>query len=57
MCIAIMRNYRRKPLLTTDYITPFSAALKKNNFYGVQFHTEKSANAGEQILSNFLKAI
>ncbi|MDQ2720605.1 MAG: imidazole glycerol phosphate synthase subunit HisH [Bacteroidota bacterium] len=42
---------------TTDYINPFSAALKKNNFYGVQFHTEKSAKTGEQILSNFLNVI
>lgn len=39
---------------TTDYINPFSAAMKKNNFYGVQFHTEKSADIGEMILSNFL---
>jgi glutamine amidotransferase len=28
--------------------------MHKNNFYGVQFHTEKSAAAGEQILANFL---
>lgn len=42
-------------IATTDYIIPFSAALQKDNFYGVQFHTEKSAAAGEQILSNFLK--
>jgi glutamine amidotransferase len=42
---------------TTDYINPFSAAMHKNNFYGVQFHTEKSAEAGEQILNNFLKLI
>ncbi len=38
----------------TNYIVPFSAALQKNNFYGVQFHTEKSGIAGEQILKNFL---
>jgi imidazole glycerol-phosphate synthase subunit HisH len=37
-----------------DYILPYSAALKKGNFYGVQFHPEKSAKAGEQILKNFL---
>jgi imidazole glycerol-phosphate synthase subunit HisH len=37
-----------------DYIVPFSAALHKNNFYAVQFHPEKSADAGEQLLSNFL---
>ncbi|MDO5609106.1 MAG: imidazole glycerol phosphate synthase subunit HisH [Capnocytophaga sp.] len=37
-----------------DYIQPFSAALQKNNFYAVQFHPEKSAAIGEQILKNFL---
>ncbi|MDR1455911.1 MAG: imidazole glycerol phosphate synthase subunit HisH [Tannerella sp.] len=39
----------------TDYIHPFSAALRKNNFYAVQFHPEKSGRTGETILSNFLK--
>jgi imidazole glycerol-phosphate synthase subunit HisH len=39
---------------TTNYIKPYSSALHKNNFYGVQFHPEKSANVGEQILQNFL---
>jgi glutamine amidotransferase len=38
----------------TDYIQPYSAALHKNNFYGVQFHPEKSADTGEQILKNFI---
>lgn len=37
-----------------DYGHPFSAALQKDNFYGVQFHTELSAAAGSAILSNFL---
>ena len=41
-------------IATTDYINPFSAAMQKNNFFGVQFHTEKSGMAGEQILKNFL---
>jgi glutamine amidotransferase len=41
-------------IATTDYIIPFSAAMQKNNFYGVQFHTEKSGLTGEQILKNFL---
>ncbi|RQO32091.1 imidazole glycerol phosphate synthase subunit HisH [Taibaiella sp. KBW10] len=40
---------------TTDYILPFSAALQKDNFYATQFHPEKSANAGMQILKNFLE--
>jgi imidazole glycerol-phosphate synthase subunit HisH len=39
---------------TTDYCIPYSAALQKDNFYGVQFHPEKSAVPGEQILKNFL---
>jgi glutamine amidotransferase len=38
----------------TDYIEDYSAALHKQNFYGVQFHPEKSALAGEQLLKNFI---
>lgn len=38
----------------TDYIIPFSAALQKDNFYGVQFHPEKSGDSGEQLLKDFL---
>jgi glutamine amidotransferase len=41
-------------IATTDYVQPYSSALQKDNFYGVQFHPEKSAVAGEQILKNFL---
>lgn len=37
-----------------DYGISYSAALQKGNFYGVQFHPEKSAQVGEQILKNFL---
>lgn len=37
-----------------DYGIAYSAALHKNNFYGVQFHPEKSSTVGEQILKNFL---
>jgi glutamine amidotransferase len=39
---------------TTEYIVPFSSALQRNNFFAVQFHPEKSAAAGQQILKNFL---
>ena len=37
-----------------DYILPYSAALHRDNFYGVQFHPEKSAEAGERLLTNFI---
>jgi len=39
---------------TTEYGVRFSSALQKRNFYGVQFHPEKSATVGEQILKNFI---
>lgn len=38
----------------TNYTEPFSAAMKKDNFYAVQFHPEKSAKVGEVVLQNFL---
>lgn len=41
-------------IATADYVLPYSAGLHKNNFYGVQFHPEKSAAVGEQILKNFI---
>ena len=41
-------------IATTNYIQSYSSALQKNNFYGVQFHPEKSAKVGEQILKNFI---
>lgn len=41
-------------IATANYIHPYSAALHRDNFFGVQFHPEKSAAAGEQILKNFL---
>lgn len=37
------------------YITPFSAALAKDNFYATQFHPEKSGSVGEKILKNFIE--
>ncbi|MFD2550905.1 imidazole glycerol phosphate synthase subunit HisH [Bizionia sediminis] len=39
----------------TTYGFPYASALQKNNFYGVQFHPERSGHAGEQILKNFLE--
>jgi len=42
-------------IATTDYVLPYSSGLHKDNFYGVQFHPEKSAQVGERILRNFLE--
>jgi glutamine amidotransferase len=41
-------------IATTNYIQDYSSALQKDNFYGVQFHPEKSALVGERIIQNFL---
>lgn len=40
---------------TSENGATFSAALQHNNFYGVQFHPEKSGSIGAKILTNFLK--
>lgn len=42
-------------IATTHYQIDYASALQKDNFYGVQFHPEKSSGAGEQLLCNFLK--
>ena len=39
----------------SKYMTEYSAALQKDNFYAVQFHPEKSSSAGEKILKNFIE--
>ncbi|HRE78712.1 MAG TPA: imidazole glycerol phosphate synthase subunit HisH [Flavobacterium sp.] len=44
----------QETIVTTHYLTDFSAALQKDNFYGVQFHPEKSGLVGEKLLQNFL---
>lgn len=41
-------------IAVTEYGKPYSSALHRDNFYGVQFHPEKSAAIGETILKNFL---
>ena len=41
-------------LASTDYGTPFSAAVQHLNFYGMQFHPERSGLVGAQMLKNFL---
>lgn len=44
-------------IATTDYIEIYSSAIHKNNFYAVQFHPEKSGEAGQKILENFIKGV
>jgi len=38
----------------TTYGVPFSAVIEQGNFFGTQFHPERSSRAGAQILANFL---
>ncbi|MFZ7109917.1 imidazole glycerol phosphate synthase subunit HisH [Avibacterium avium] len=42
-------------IATCDYGVPFSAAIARDNFYGVQFHPERSGKVGEQLLRNFME--
>lgn len=41
-------------IASTNYGLEYSSALQKENFYGVQFHPEKSSDAGQKILENFI---
>ena len=41
-------------IATTNYELEYSSALENDNFYGTQFHPEKSGDVGEKILENFL---
>ena len=44
-------------IATTNYGIKYASALQEKNFYGVQFHPEKSSRAGAQILQNFLELV
>jgi len=56
--VYFVHSYRpmlcRDTIATTDYGGLFSSALRYENFYGTQFHPEKSGDTGELILRNFL---
>jgi glutamine amidotransferase len=45
----------KETIATTNYELEYSSALENANFYGTQFHPEKSGDVGEKILGNFLK--
>jgi len=42
-------------IATTNYGVNYASALQKENFYGVQFHPEKSSKVGEKLLKNFIE--
>lgn len=42
-------------IATSEYHIKYASALEKKNFYGVQFHPEKSSDKGELLLKNFLE--
>ena len=42
-------------LATCDYGTPFTAIVGRDNFFGAQFHPERSGSAGARLLQNFLE--
>ncbi|MGH2644442.1 MAG: imidazole glycerol phosphate synthase subunit HisH [Chitinophagaceae bacterium] len=44
-------------IATSNYGLEYSAAIHKDNFYAVQFHPEKSAEAGEKIIANFISNV
>ncbi|MBK0368850.1 imidazole glycerol phosphate synthase subunit HisH [Flavobacterium agrisoli] len=45
----------KETIATTEYEVEYSSALENGNFYGTQFHPEKSGDVGEKILGNFLE--
>lgn len=47
----------QETIASSEYGLEYSAALQKDNFYGVQFHPEKSSDVGSTILNNFLTVI
>ena len=41
-------------IATTNYISEITAAIKKDNIFGTQFHPEKSHKNGQQLIKNFI---
>ena len=48
-------NQSGATIATTEYGQPFTAAIQNGNYYGVQFHPERSSKAGAQLIKNFLE--
>ena len=56
ICYSISKSHMHQKggVAVTEYGHPFSAALDRDNFFGTQFHPEKSGKTGQRILENFL---
>lgn len=50
-----VKPFGKNSIAETDYGITFCSAVQKENFYGVQFHPEKSGQIGQKILNNFIK--
>ena len=48
-------NNKADILTTTEYDYSFTSSIQKNNIFGTQFHPEKSHEAGEEVIRNFIK--
>jgi glutamine amidotransferase len=48
-------EYCNEAIATSDYELEYASALENDNFYGVQFHPEKSSKTGEKLLKNFIE--
>ena len=44
-------------IASCDYGNPFTAAVQNGNYYGVQFHPERSSKAGSRLIKNFLELV
>lgn len=49
------KSTKSASIAKTEYGITFCSAVKKKNFYGVQFHPEKSGEIGQKVLDNFIK--
>ena len=54
LCIAIMYLLANSSIGITDYSESFASIIQKDNFFGTQFHPEKSSDQGSKLLRTFI---